>query len=988
MLDMRRSFMQLAGLLCAAMLIFLLPSRSSAQNTPTPTADQIELFRNMTPEQQDAILKQLTGGGGNGTSAEGDQGTGRQSSSTDLNQRRQPSARTPLQGEQQSLIPLLKPEDWIVIEIDFHLAPRSLSQTLQSYYAGVQGSPSPQNLQAIQAALAAQGGSANGLPPGALQAGAGNNQQPVTPTPESLLTPEEKKSLEDLMTLVRSRNPYQLTRDGTLVLPGFAPIPLAGLTEEQATLRLRVEPSFHAVEVRVTLLPLAKTGYKSLKPFGYDLFEAASSPFNPATNVPVPADYIVGAGDQLDIQLYGSQNRSFKLQVGRDGRVNFPELGPINVAGQLFSNVQSSIEARVERQMIGVRANVSMGVTRSIRVFVLGEARQPGSYTVSSLGTITTALFAAGGVSEVGSLRRIQLKRRGEIVRELDLYDLLMRGDTTNDTTLLQGDAIFIPPVGATVAIEGEVRRPAIYEFKKEATVVEALNLAGGLTPEADPTNVMLTRIDANQRRVVVQAALTGDVAKTQGVHNGDFVHVSRLRPTLDSGVVLQGHVFSPGNFAYRPGMRLSDVVHSVDELQPNADIHYLLIRRESQPDRRISVISADLAAAVRAPGSKADVLLQPRDQITVFDLSSGRDRIVRPILDELHRQSTTSKPTEVVVVDGLVRVPGTYPLESGMTVADLVRAGGGLTDAAYGLHAELSRYTVVNGESRKAERLDVDLDAAVRGEPGANITLEPFDDLSVKEVPEWRTQGSILLVGEVKFPGKYVIRRGETLKQVMQRAGGLTDYAFADGSVFTREELKKREQEQLDMLATRMQTDITMLALQGAAANQAGSAGALSVGQALLGQLKAAKAVGRLVIDLNATIKAPQGSAMDVILRDGDQLIVPKQQQQVTVIGEVQTSTSHLYRPELSRDDYISLSGGLTRRADRSKIYVVRANGSVVASDGSRWFEHGSDVKIKPGDTIVAPLDTERLPALPFWTAVTTIIYNVAIAAAAVHSF
>jgi len=205
---------------------------------------------------------------------------------------------------------------------------------------------------------------------------------------------------------------------------------------------------------------------------------------------------------------------------------------------------------------------------------------------------------------------------------------------------------------------------------------------------------------------------------------------------------------------------------------------------------------------------------------------------------------------------------------------------------------------------------------------------------------------------------------------------------------VFTREELKRREQEQLDMLATRMQTDITMLALQGAAANQAGSAGALSVGQALLGQLKAAKAVGRLVIDLNATIKAPQGSPMDVVLRDGDQLIVPKQQQQVTVIGEVQTSTSHLYRPELSRDDYISLSGGLTRRADRSKIYVVRANGSVVASDGSRWFEHGSDVKIKPGDTIVAPLDTERLPALPFWTAVTTIIYNVAIAAAAVHSF
>jgi polysaccharide biosynthesis/export protein len=630
-----------------------------------------------------------------------------------------------------------------------------------------------------------------------------------------------------------------------------------------------------------------------------------------------------------------------------------------------------------------------MGVTRSIRVFVLGEARQPGSYTVSSLGTITTALFAAGGVSDIGSLRKIQLKRRGEIVRELDLYDLLMRGDTTNDTTLLQGDAIFIPPVGPTVAVDGEVRRPAIYEFKKETTVVDMLALAGGLSPEADPTNVMLTRVDADQHRVVLHAGLMGDVAKTQAVRNGDFVHVTRLRPTLDSAVVLQGHVFTPGNFAFRPGMRLSDVVHSVDELQPNADIHYLLIRRETQPDRRISVVSADLAAAIGAPGSKSDIQLQPRDQVTVFDLASGRDRIIKPILEELRRQGNSQKPTQVVVVDGLVRVPGTYPLESGMTVADLVRAGGGLMDAAYGQHAELSRYTVINGENRRADRLDVDLAAAVRGDVAANVTLEPFDDLSVKEVPEWRTQGSVQIVGEVKFPGKYVIKRGETLKQVMTRAGGLTDFAFPDGSVFTREELKRREQEQLDMLATRMQTDITVLALQGAAANQAGSASALSVGQSLLGQLKAAKAVGRLVIDLNGTMHAAQGSAMDVVLRDGDQLIVPKLQQQVTVIGEVQTATSHLYRPELSREDYISLSGGLTRRADKSKIYVVRANGSVVASPGGhRWFEQGSGVKMKPGDTIVAPLDTERLPALPFWTAVTTIIYNVAIAAAAVHSF
>jgi polysaccharide biosynthesis/export protein len=243
-----------------------------------------------------------------------------------------------------------------------------------------------------------------------------------------------------------------------------------------------------------------------------------------------------------------------------------------------------------------------------------------------------------------------------------------------------------------------------------------------------------------------------------------------------------------------------------------------------------------------------------------------------------------------------------------------------------------------------------------------------------------------------VRFPGRYDIKRGETLISVLARAGGLTEFAFPEGSVFTREELKRREQEQMDMLADRLQTDIAAAAVAGVAAGAGGtnnnSASAIAVSQSLLGQLRAQKAVGRLVIDLPRMMRNRSGSPADVILRDGDQLIVPRFQQQVTVIGEVQSATSHLYGPDLSRDDYIALSGGMTRRADRSKIYIVHANGSVVAAEGHRWFQTtGSDLRMKPGDTIVVPLDTERLPALPFWTAVTTIIYNVAIAVAAVHS-
>jgi protein involved in polysaccharide export with SLBB domain len=377
-----------------------------------------------------------------------------------------------------------------------------------------------------------------------------------------------------------------------------------------------------------------------------------------------------------------------------------------------------------------------------------------------------------------------------------------------------------------------------------------------------------------------------------------------------------------------------------------------------------------------------------PRDRITVFDLESGRDRVIQPVMDELRLESNAQQPAQVVTVGGSVRVPGDYPLESGMKISDLLRAGGGTADSAYGKSAELVRYQVINGQARRTELVDVDLTAALQGSVSANLTLQPFDTLTVKEVPEWRERESVTLRGEVRFPGVYAIRRGETLKSVIGRAGGLSQYAFADGSVFTRAELRRREQEQLDMLADRMQRDLALLALQGAAANQAGAATALSVGQSLLGQLKSAQAVGRLVIDVARLERSPVGSVYDVILHDGDTLVVPRFQQQVTVIGEVQTATSHLYSPKLSRDDYIALSGGMTRHADGGRTYIVRASGTVVAAEsGSRWFQHGGSVAIKPGDTIVVPLDTEHIPALPLWTQVTQILYNIAIAVLAVRS-
>jgi polysaccharide export outer membrane protein len=1023
-----RLMQRLAGLvpiaLCTALLISIGPAHGQQTGAPFE-----QILQGLSPEQVGAISQQLRGGLGG---AGGTQGAlarpspqGEEQQSLAVQQQRELLMEQQKQrAESQRLSPFLEAEDWVVITIDSiplpagnappptappggaaalgalggapsqqqqnilgNLAPAIAANQGQSGGAGgAQGSGAQSALAAAAAAAnapAAQGVTAGGytqLPPSC----AGLPNCDVSRLTRVELSEEEKKRRQDMIDLIRSKNPYQLSRDGAISLPGFAPITLAGLTEQLATLRLGVEPALRDLYIRVTKLPLVKSGPTALKPFGYDLFDHPISTFAPATNVPVPVGYVVGAGDELDMQLYGSKNLNLRLTVGRDGRVSIPELGPVSVGGLTFENAKAQLESRVERQMIGVHASVTMGETRTIRVFVLGDAKQPGTYTISGLGTITSALFAAGGVQPIGSLRNIQLKRRGELVRRLDLYDMLIRGNTTDDARLLPGDVIFIPPVGPTVSVDGEVHRPAIYEVGNERSVADVVQLAGGLTPEADTSKVALTRIDARLHRVVLQVDLTAPAAESGAVRNGDLLHVARLRPTLDAGVVVQGYVFSPGAYAYRSGMRLTDVIRSVDDLRPNADLHYILSRRELLPDRRVAVLSADLIEALNAQGSAADVPLMARDRIMVFDLQSSRDRVIQPLLDDLKLQSNISLPDEVVRINGRANVPGEYPFESAMTVRDLIRAGGGLTDDAYGGSAELTRYEVVNGESRVTELIKVDLAAVLRGDAAANLQLRPFDSLSIKEVEAWTEQETIVLRGQVRFPGSYSVKPGETLKSVLQRAGGLTQFAFAEGSVFTRRELREREQRELDMLAQRMQSDIAFVALQGSVAGQGGAANALTVGQSLLSQLRATRAVGRLVINVPAILRSPSGSQYDVVLRDGDELIVPRAQQQVTVIGEVQTVTSHLYQPGLSRDGYIGLSGGTTARADKARIYVVRADGSVVAQ-GSRWFS--SSATIEPGDTIVVPLNAEHIPPLPFWQAVTQIIYNVAVAFLAVHS-
>ncbi len=385
--------------------------------------------------------------------------------------------------------------------------------------------------------------------------------------------------------------------------------------------------------------------------------------------------------------------------------------------------------------------------------------------------------------------------------------------------------------------------------------------------------------------------------------------------------------------------MRLSDVIRSLDELKPRADMHYVLVRRELPPDRLVTALSADLERALAAPGSDADILLEPRDRIFVFDSEIGRDRILAPLFDEMRLQSRLDRPMQIVGVGGRVKAPGRYPLEPGMRVSDLIRAGGSLEEAAYGGEAELTRHRIV--------RRRVSADRSGAGGPRgrdragmstADIVLESYDYLSVKEMPRWNRAEAVEIVGEVRFPGTYPMKRGETLALRHAARGRIDGTCVPRGQHFpARGSSPKGAGENR--------------AARNAAGERYCGAGAcrparpmrrprkrLPIGQSLLLTCSGTKPVGRLVFDLEKVMASGADSNWDIAMKDGDRIMVPRRAQEVTVIGEVQTLTSHLYRPDLSRDDYIALSGGTTKKADKDRIYVVRADGSVVTS-GSRWF-------------------------------------------------
>jgi len=716
-------------------------------------------------------------------------------------------------------------------------------------------------------------------------------------------------------------------------------------------------------------------GTKSLTQFGYSFFRPEASGFAPQTDVPVGPDYLIGAGDRLVLTIWGSIDGTFNLEVNRSGEVALPKVGAVKVAGQRFDQLPVLLTATISRVYKNFHLNVNMGRVRSIKVYVVGEVTAPGDYNVNSLSTLLSALSAAGGPTKNGSLRNIQINRNGKHIETVDLYDFFLKGDKGKDIRLQPGDTIFVPVVGPVAGIAGNVRRPAIYELKGERSLKDLLALADGINPTGYLQRVLLYRVEAHDKKVVTDFNLDlkdgksiDEMAGGIAIQDHDLVKVLPIDSVLRGYVRLYGHVLRPGDFALKPGMRLSNLL-GADDLLPEFYPSAGQIIRLVPPDQHPEVVFFDISKALKGDPAY-DLELKEFDRVRIF---------TRKEMEEI--------PS--VRVRGEVQKPGQKRFFENMTVRDLLMQGGNVKLTAYLKNAEITRLKR-SGDSVTSYSLQVDIGKALEG--GAdNIKLEPFDELSVRRIPNWAesTERYVVLKGEFVFPGIYPIHKGEKLSSVIERAGGFTDLAYLKGSKFTREIARKLQQQRMEESLNKAQENI--IKLQTSMAQTASSAEEVAASKSTLEGLmqsvevlKTKKAEGRMLLEI-ASLKDLKGSVYDLELQGGDFLSVPSDPGGINIIGDVYNQNTVVSQHGKSVEWYLDQVGGPTGDADLSEVYVVKVDGSVISQKNSTsylffssfWGKH-----LDSGDTVIVPRQYQKTAWLRDIKDIAAIIGNIGITA------
>lgn len=706
--------------------------------------------------------------------------------------------------------------------------------------------------------------------------------------------------------------------------------------------------------------------------FGSDLFQQVPETFAPDNRTAVPDNYILGPGEEVFVRAWGAVNINYRAVVDRNGDIYLPQVGQIHVAGTRFADLRNVVDSSVHRVFRNYELNVSLGRLRSIQVFVVGQAKRPGNYTISGLSTLLNALFVTGGPTTKGSMRQIELRRNDRVISTFDLYDLLLRGDKSRDVPLSNGDVIYIPPVQNLAAVAGSVNNPAIYEIKQGTTLEDVLALAGGLTTTAAGQHVLVERISSRAVRSVDEFSLD-DAGRKHVIRDGDLITVLALSKRFDNAITLRGNVATPGRYPYRPGMRVKDLIPDRQSLITNQ--YWLNQQALLNPEKhreemtsRSAVYNSDVAhqAATQdarpLPPSRADTPpggVPPESQ----QVGPGIDRGVN--LPALRTQETLQSEIRRTSPD----INWEYAVIQRLNLNDLT--------------SELLPFNLRRAIDEPASDQNLLL------KPGDVVTIFSQADL---QVPIEQQSKYVRIEGEFMQAGVYKIRAGETLRQLVARLGGISPHAYLFGSVFTRESTRIAQQQKMDEAVNRLGQEVersaSVRAQNFSSPEEAlGFSARIDSQRRMVDNLRKVRATGRIVLGLKPSAASVE-DLPDMVLEDGDRFFVPYAPSTVTVLGAVYNENDFIWKDGWRIRDYLRQSGGTTRSADASRVYVIRADGSVRGKhSGSGWLSSSFESdRLNRGDTVVVPEKLDRVGFIRNLKDYTQIFSQFALGAAAIN--
>ena len=791
----------------------------------------------------------------------------------------------------------------------------------------------------------------------------------------------KKVSVSQLTGSSESR--YELRQELSCPYDGYSFFPEGDIIEDRKILKtalLEESPSIIESSFSKTI---SFGVSKDLKQFGYDLFfisedeqkkkeektstlgksaeslatlgmikmafgpSSSQSTFSPQITsetavVPIGPDYVIGPGDTLVINIWGSVQETFPVEVDREGKIMLPKAGPLYLWGIKFEDAEKKISNRLNQFYTNFKVDVSMGKLREIQVYVMGEVKKPGSYSIYSQSTVFQALYAAGGPTKLGTLRKIKIIHADGKEEPIDLYTFLMEGHMSETSRIQSGDTVFVPAIGDVAAIAGNVKRPGIYETKSEILLSNLLKFAGGITPTGDLQRLQVERIENNERRIMIDIELKKtDIGKFSfeeiKIQNGDLVIVSPIVRLKHDFVSIIGNVERPGDYGLTKNMKVTDLIARAKGFMPATYISRLEIARVTN-DRARQIIPVNLED-IKLGEKGEDIALEEWDILLIYSESE----II---------------PPSFIEIDGAINRPGKYELTPQMKISDLIFRAGGIKPGEVIRGAEL--FHIIPGEQPVVRDIGIKQVSDVNILVDKDIILRSGDAIFVKSEPKLTERRIVALKGEVRYPGTYSIRKGERLSSLIERAGGFTDDAFLDGAIFNRKSIREAQEKLRQDYVERENKNLVseqqaILLRRGTGLDPASVTESVRMRQEMMQYIASAEIQGRMVMIL-LPVSLLKGTKYDLLLEDGDTLIVPLTPSGITVMGSVNNPTSIPFEPGKGIEYYIRKTGGMTRHADKRGIYVMKANGEAV----SKFMMSKS---VERGATIVIPQEFK------YWT-------------------